>query len=234
MAERNSSTSDTTRGSERGRTASGAARTDTQQNKSSGGVSGTTVAGSTGSSWQSSPSGASGTRGQDVSGEQSRGLVGKVREQTNARLSSQKDRALDSVGGVTNAVRQTTQTLRDQRHDTVARYIEQAADQIDRVTQNLKNKDVGELVEDAQRLARRQPALFVGSAFAIGLLGARFFKSSSQYRGDEYGYGRYMDAEGRGRYGAAGYGRALPSTGSSEAAATRGTSSSPNYPASER
>jgi hypothetical protein len=163
--------------------------------------------------------------------------VGKVREQTNARLSSQKNRALDSVGGVTQAVRQTTQTLRDQRHDTVARYVEQAADQIDRVTRNLKNKDVGELVEDAQRLARRQPALFVGSAFAIGLLGARFLKSSAPYRSDEYGYGgygRYTDEEGRGRYGAAGYGRSLPSTGSSEAAATPGTSSSSNYPASER
>ena len=69
---------------------------------------------------------------------------------------------------------------------------------------------------------------------AIGLLGARFFKSSPQYRGGEYGYGNDTDAERRGTYGAAGYGRALPSTGSSAAAATPGTSSSPNYPASER
>ena len=34
-------------------------------------------------------------------------------------------------------------------------------------------------MHDAQRLARRQPALFVGGAFALGLLGARFLKSSS-------------------------------------------------------
>ena len=45
-------------------------------------------------------------------------------------------------------------------------------------SERLKNKDVTELLNDAQRLARRQPALFVGGAFALGLLGARFLKSS--------------------------------------------------------
>ena len=43
----------------------------------------------------------------------------------------------------------------------------------------IRNRDVGELVNEVQRFARRQPALFVGSAFAIGVIGARFLKSSS-------------------------------------------------------
>jgi len=108
-------------------------------------------------------------------------------------LSSQKDRALDGVGGVTQAIRQTTETLRDQRHDVVARYVEQIAGQVDRMAQSLRQKDVGELLDDAQRLARRQPAFFVGSAFVIGLLGARFLKSSPPNplyrRGDSLGGG---------------------------------------------
>jgi len=33
-----------------------------------------------------------------------------------------------------------------------------------------------------QRFARKQPALFVGSAFAIGVIGARFLKSSNDHR----------------------------------------------------
>jgi hypothetical protein len=111
-----------------------------------------------------------------------------MRQQANERLSSQKDHALEGLGGVTQAVRTTTQSLREQQHDTIARYVEQAADQVDRLADTLRNKDVAELIADAQRLARRQPAVFVGSAFAVGLLAARFLKSSSPGSEDTGGY----------------------------------------------
>ena len=121
------------------------------------------------------------------------GLAAKMRQQANERLSTQKDHALDGLQGVSRAVRTTTQSLRDQQHDTVARYVEQAADQVDRLTDTLRNKDVAELIGEAQRYARRQPAMFVGSAFALGLLAARFLKSSSPAgsTSSEYGQGQY-------------------------------------------
>ncbi len=108
------------------------------------------------------------------------GFMGRVRERTAAQLSDQKDRAIDGLGSAARAVRQSTQQLREQHHETVAGYVEQAADQIERISKRLREKDVGELLEDAQRLARRQPALFVGSAFVLGLLSARFLKSSRE------------------------------------------------------
>ena len=170
MAERNSSSTGTGRGTERSSTAPtsarGAATGSTQQNTTS----------SASPSWQSS------TQVPGTESEGQGGIAGKVRERAAAQLTTQKDRALDGLGGVAQAVRQTTQSLREQQHGTLAGYVEQAADQIERLSRNLKQKDIGELVSDAQRLARRQPALFVGSAFAIGLLGARFFKSSSPDR----------------------------------------------------
>jgi hypothetical protein len=180
MAERNSSSTGTRRGTERSSTAAtsarGAGTGSTQQNTTS----------STSPAWPPS------TQLPGTESPGPGGIADKVRERAAAQLTTQKDRALDGLGGVAQAVRSTTQTLRDQQHDTIARYVEQAVDQVERLSRNLKEKDVGELVKDAQRLARRQPALFVGSAFAIGLLGARFFKSSSPdremysrgYRGD--------------------------------------------------
>jgi len=145
-------------------------------------------------------------------------MIDRVKERAVAQLSTQKDRATEGLGSVTDFVRQGTRQLRDQQHDTLAGYVEQAADQIDRFSQQLRNKDVSELVADAQRLARRNPAVFIGSAFALGVVGARFFKSSSQsddrgharssYAGDVYGSrvtgGRYPSA--------ASYGSGLPST----------------------
>lgn len=107
------------------------------------------------------------------------GIMDRVRDRATAQLSSQKDRATDGLGSVAQAVRQSTQHLRDHKQDAIAQYVEKAADQIDRFSTQLKNRDVNELVNDVQRFARRQPALFVGSAFALGVIGARFLKSSA-------------------------------------------------------
>lgn len=119
---------------------------------------------------------------------ESGGIMNRVREQAGSQLNTQKNKATDGLGTVAHAVRETTQRLRDDNHETVARYAEQAAEQIERFSQGLRNKDVGELMHDAQRLARRQPALFVGGAFTLGLLGARFLKSSSPEHNRNYGY----------------------------------------------
>jgi len=107
------------------------------------------------------------------------GIMDRVRERATAQLSTQKDRATDGLGSVAQAVRQSTKHLRDNKQDAIANYVEKAADQIDRFSTQIRNRDVGELVNEVQRFARRQPALFVGSAFAIGVIGARFLKSSS-------------------------------------------------------
>lgn len=133
---------------------------------------------------QTSPGALGSTRSTSGTGNistENTGIVGRVREQATSQLNTQKNKATDGLGSVAHAVRDTTQRLRDEKHDTVARYVEQAADQIERFSDRLKHKDVGELMNDAQRLARRQPALFVGGAFAVGLLGARFLKSSAQH-----------------------------------------------------
>ena len=112
------------------------------------------------------------------------GLMDKVRNGATSQLSSQKTRATDGIGTVAQAVRQTSQQLRTQQHDTIANYIDQAANQLEQFSTRLRDKDIGELVRDAQQFARRRPAVFIGSAFAIGLLGARFLKSS---RDRQYG-----------------------------------------------
>jgi len=126
------------------------------------------------------------------------GLMDQVRQGANSQLSSQKNKATDGIGTVAQAVRQTTQHLRDQKHETIARYVDEAANQLERVSNQLRDKDVGELMQDAQRFARRRPAVFIGSAFAIGLLGARFLKSSRER--DDYQAGRNPYARTGGDY----------------------------------
>jgi hypothetical protein len=117
--------------------------------------------------------------GESQRGEnQDAGWMDRVRERAGEQLTTQKNRATEGIGSIASAVRNTTQELRQQQHDTIAEYVATAADQLDRLSTRLQNKEVSELFRDAQNLARRQPVMFVGSAFLLGLVGARFFKSS--------------------------------------------------------
>ena len=147
---------------------------------------------------ESNTSGTS-TQGSSESGNK---VMSKVRESAAAQLSTQKSKATEGLGSVAKAVRQSTQQLRDQQHGTLAGYVESAADQIERFSERVRDKDVSELLDDAQRLARRQPAVFIGSAFMVGLLGVRFLKSSArndreQARGHER-FSQYGRSEYRG------------------------------------
>jgi hypothetical protein len=106
------------------------------------------------------------------------GFVGRVRARAGEQLTTQKDRATNSIGTVAQAVRQSAHELRGQKQDGLAEYIERSADQLERWSVDLRNKDLGDIFRDAQAFARRRPAVFVGSAFVVGLIGARFLKSS--------------------------------------------------------
>ena len=53
-----------------------------------------------------------------------------------------------------------------------------AAGAIENVANYFERKDPREMVRDVEGFARRNPAIFFGTAFALGLVAARFLKSS--------------------------------------------------------
>jgi len=122
---------------------------------------------------------------QQVAGQ----AVDQARQQVSSRLVDQKDRAAEGLTSVAQALRQTSQQLREQDQQTVTGYIESAASQVDRISNYLKQHDLGGLIDDVEHFARRQPALFLGGTFVLGLLGARFLKSSRPTTGAAGGYG---------------------------------------------
>lgn len=156
-----------------------------------------------------------GAKAQDVV-EQTQQKAGEVvdqaKQQATSQLSSQKDRAVDSLGTVVDALRQTSKHLRESDQQGIAQYADKAAERVEQFSGQLRGKDVQEIVRDVERYARQQPALFLGGAFVLGLLGARFLKSTAQreddgdtshYRSGQYGGyrpGYYSGAYG-GAYG---------------------------------
>src|SRR5918911_4191915 len=117
----------------------------------------------------------------------------KAGEQVESGLARGKSRAAEALGGVAQSLRLSSQHLRDQNQEGTGRYVEKAAQQVERLSSYLQNRDVGEVIDEVEDFARRQPALFLGGAFALGLLGARFLKSS---RRGEAGAGEAETAGG--------------------------------------
>jgi hypothetical protein len=64
-----------------------------------------------------------------------------------------------------------------------AKYVETAAIKVEDVARYLETADLQTVSRDVESFARRNPAVFVGGAFALGIILARFMKSSSS-RGD--------------------------------------------------
>ena len=140
-----------------------------------------------GASIGSDVSGGSGLEGGDR--RQASRLIDQVKDKATSQMNAQKERATAGLGSVADAVRQTGRQLRDQQHDGVAQVVESAAAQLERFSNHLRNRSLDELVSDAQRLARQQPAIFVGTSFAAGLVAARFIKASSPGRQERFGSG---------------------------------------------
>jgi ElaB/YqjD/DUF883 family membrane-anchored ribosome-binding protein len=102
----------------------------------------------------------------------------KLGDQLRTGFTSAKDRAASSLGTVARSLSETSQQVRQRDPEAPAEYVERMGQQLQRASEYLRDTDVDQLVDQTEDFARRQPAVFLGAAFAIGVLGARFIKSS--------------------------------------------------------
>jgi ElaB/YqjD/DUF883 family membrane-anchored ribosome-binding protein len=130
-------------------------------------------------------------------GQKAGQVMDQARDQVKSQLTGQKDRATDGLGTIAEALRRTGDQLRTQDQAMVGRYAEQAAEAVEGFSEYLREKDVDDLVREVESFARRQPAVFLGSAFALGFLAARFLKSSNQraYAGSTQGDGSHSQRD---------------------------------------
>jgi hypothetical protein len=108
------------------------------------------------------------------------GFMETIQQRAGSALDSQKSRAVDGITAVVEAVRRTGDQLRE-KNGAMAGYVDSAAGQLERWSSQLRDRDMNELMDDVTSFARRRPAVFVGGGVALGLLAARFLKSSAPH-----------------------------------------------------
>jgi len=133
-------------------------------------------------------------------------VVDQVQHVTSTQANSQMTRAADLLDGVVQSIQQTSQSMREQQPQ-VASLADEAALRVEGVSNYLRNTDLNGVIGDAQSYARREPLIFLGAAFAVGFIAARFLKASAPdasnagdfgtRRSGLPGYGADYDYEGR-------------------------------------
>ena len=95
-----------------------------------------------------------------------------------------KGRVVSQVSSVAQAFRKTGEQLRDEDHGDLAGYTERIADEVEKVSGYLEGKGLRDVMGDVETFARQRPSLFVGGALVVGLVAARFLRSSSAHTSD--------------------------------------------------
>jgi hypothetical protein len=98
-----------------------------------------------------------------------------------------KDQAAQGIGQVAQSLRRVASEMEGQQ-PAIASAGRTAAEQADRLATYLQQTDAREIVHTVEDAARRQPIIFMGGAFLLGLAAARFLKAaggtSTAYRSD--------------------------------------------------
>lgn len=151
-----------------------------------------------------------------------------------------RSQAADGLNQLADSVRRVSTDMEPEQ-PTIANLASTAAEQTERVASFLRETDARQLLGTVEDVARRQPLLFVGGAFLLGVAASRFIKaagggsnggSHASYGGTDYRSGGYTTDYPAGGYGKASEFRATGPGGIGSAAAT-GTGETVGHPADE-
>ncbi len=113
---------------------------------------------------------------KDVAGS----AMQQAKDIVTTQVTEKTGKGATDLGNVAKALHQTSKELEG---NLASPYVEKAADELDRISQFLRTKDVGDIVKTVEVYARREPLMFLGGAFALGVIGARFLKASGHRGG---------------------------------------------------
>lgn len=138
---------------------------------------------SPGSSEQSQSMGTPGSAFAGPSGQSD--LAGQAKDMVSQQVEQKAGRSADDLREVARALRRTNEQLGG---NMAAPYVDKAAQQLERLSSFLRTADANQVVRSVESFARREPLLFLGGAFTLGILAARFLKSSARSEGGEREY----------------------------------------------
>jgi hypothetical protein len=88
------------------------------------------------------------------------------------------DQAVDGIESVADSIRRVSADM-ETAQPQMAELASTAADQAEAVARYLRETDVRQLIGTVEDFARRQPLVFLGGAFLVGVAASRFVKAAA-------------------------------------------------------
>lgn len=122
-------------------------------------------------------------------------VLGQAKDRAASMASEQKQSAAEHINRYSSALRDSAKRVEDQ-DPNIAYYANRAAEGIERVAEYVRNTDFQGLQRDAEDLARRRPALFMGGLFVAGLVLGGLVKASAKTLREDAQASSFDDASG--------------------------------------
>jgi hypothetical protein len=126
------------------------------------------------------------TPGSPSVGERARSELQRARGEVEKFADEGRDRIADRAHNVARALERTGSNLNEENEQILARYANDAAERVRKISDYLSGHHVDDWIGEVETFARRQPAWFLGGAFALGVAASRFIKSSQSRRARAY------------------------------------------------
>jgi hypothetical protein len=110
--------------------------------------------------------------------------LGAATDKAKSLASDQKELLAAQVTGVADAIGRAASDL-EQSNGPTAQYARMIADNAEKLSATIRDKDVDQLLGIAQDFGRRQPIAFMGAAALLGFAASRFITASAKRRDDQ-------------------------------------------------
>src|SRR5436309_13348785 len=116
--------------------------------------------------------------------EQAKDAANQARDHVQTLVGQQKDQAADRLHTLADALREAGRKLNEgQQAGDLGQYADRAAQQVERLSAYLRDRELRDFVRDTENFARRRPEGFLGGTLIAGLMLARFLRASTPDQG---------------------------------------------------
>lgn len=112
--------------------------------------------------------------------QQAHQTTDRLADKAQQSVQNTQSRIAEQLTAVARAIDSAATSLERERQSGLSQKIKPYVQKVEHVSQQVRDKSPRELKEDVDRIARQKPGWFLGGAFLLGLLGARFLKSSQE------------------------------------------------------
>lgn len=104
----------------------------------------------------------------------------KVGDKAREKAEAGQHRLADETNNLSDAIDAAASNLDDHDREGLARYARELSGHLTDAAGQIEGRSVDELANDAKRLARNNPAMFMLGSIAVGFGLSRFFKASTE------------------------------------------------------